>query len=279
MFNRLFSFTPTLKESFILFLCVVLCGTILALPTTFPQVKDIEIISTFLAYILTLSPAFVYAWLKATREQYSPKYKINDPYFGRLHPAILFALLPFILVAYLIVTEPASTALTTPEWFDQLMKSTALGENVWCSILTTCICAPILEELLCRGLMLRGMIENGKHPASAIVWSSIIFGILHMNPWQAIPAILVGLLMGYMYYKTRCIWVPIALHVLNNSLSTLLYYLFPEIPSDATFRGMIGDSQIYFAIFAISIAVLALSYFTITKFVGKRNEQETVISA
>ncbi len=277
MFRRIFSYTPTLGESWIMFVCVVLFGSILAIPTTL--VPEINFISTFMAYILTLTPAFVYAYLKGKRGNYTPERRINAPHWGKLPPLLFALMLPLIYAAYTVVTEPLGSLVTTPEWFDSLMKQTALGGNIYWSILTTCICAPILEETLCRGIMLRGMVENGTSPAKAIIWSALIFGIMHMNPWQAIPAFLLGLLFGWLYYTTGSIWAPTVLHIINNATSTILFHFFPHISSSTTLRELIGDTQIYFAIFAISIAVLALSYFIITKFVGKRNEQKTVISA
>lgn len=277
MLRRIGLFTPNLKESWIMFACVVVCGSILALPTTL--VPDVHIISTLLAYILTLSPAFIYAYLKVRRGEYTPVHKINEPHFGKLHPAALFLLLPFTLVAFLVATEPASALVTTPEWFDKLMKETALGGNIYWSVITTCICAPILEELLCRGMILRGLKENGASPLKAIFWSSVIFGVIHMNPWQAIPAFLIGMLLGWVYHKTGCIWTTIWMHAVNNSLSTLLYHLFPDIPASATIRDLTGNSQTYLAIYAIALAVLALSYLIISKFIGKRDDKKTVISA
>lgn len=279
MFKTISSYTPTLKECWIMVLCVVLFGSILALPTT--ALPEIHILSTLLAYILTLAPAFIYAYLKGKRGNYIPEYKINDPYFGKLSPIVLFLLLPVIFAAFTIAVEPINSIISTPEWFEELMKNTALGGNVFWSVLTTCICAPILEELLCRGIMLRGMIETGMNPAKAILWSAFIFGVIHMNPWQALPAFLLGTLFGWLYYKTRCIWVPVILHVLNNSISTLLFKIFPDLPASTTFKDLIGDPQLYFSIFALSIAILALTYFIISKFVGRRNEheQKTTLSA
>ncbi len=275
MFKKIVSYTPTVGESWIMFVCVVVCGSLLAAPTTLPFVKDISVISLFLSYILTLSPAFVYAYLKGKKGQYSPKRKINDSYFGKMNPVVLFIMLPVILVAYLFVIDPAAALFTTPEWF----RGMVTGNSVLWSSMTVCVCAPLLEELLCRGIMLRGMMEKGVSPAKAIFWSSLIFGVIHMNPWQALPAFLIGLLFGWLYYKTGNIWITIFLHFLNNASSLFIYHVYPDLAAAESIKAMIGNDQIYFPIYAISVAVLALSYFLISKYVGRRDEQETVISA
>lgn len=275
MFKKIVSYTPTVGESWIMFACVVVCGSLLAAPTTLPFVKDIPAISQFLAYLLTLAPAFVYAYLKGKRGQYSPKRKINESHFGKMNPIVMFIMLPVIMAAFLFFIDPAAALFTTPEWF----KDAVITESFFWTSMTTCICAPLIEELLCRGIMLRGMVEKGVSPAKAIFWSALIFGVIHMNPWQAIPAFLMGLLFGWLYYKTGNLWITIILHFLNNATSIVTYYFYPELAEVGSFKEMIGNDQIYFPIYAISVAVLALSYFLISKYVGRRDEQETVISA
>lgn len=67
--------------------------------------------------------------------------------------------------------------------------------NPWSSFLTVVIFAPLFEELLCRGVILRGLLHHIT-PAKAIFWSALMFAVMHLNPWQALPAFMVGLLMG-----------------------------------------------------------------------------------
>lgn len=279
MIKQITDYTPTLKGCWILFFCVTICGSLLSAPANL--LKEHPIVSTLLSYILLFIPAAIYAYFKGKSSGQKPVHKINAPFWGKLHPAILFMMLPFILAAFIVVCEPITSIITVPEWFDNIMKNTVLGESSIISFLTTCICAALIEEFLCRGIMLRGLLENGYSPLKAILWSSFFFAILHLNPWQAIPAFLFGLLFGWIYYRTRCLWVPIFLHFLNNSTSFVLYKLFPELPASVTIRDLVDNSQTYFAIFALAIGVLSIAFFIISKFVVKRNEdeQEAVISA
>jgi len=80
------------------------------------------------------------------------------------------------------------------------------------------IAAPLLEEWLIREVALKGMLQH-MAPHKAILWSSVMFGVIHMNPWQAIPAFLMGCLFGWLYYRTRSYWTCVALHALNNGMS------------------------------------------------------------
>lgn len=81
--------------------------------------------------------------------------------------------------------------------------------------------APIFEEIVFRGIIQKGLINKGISPAKAILFSSLIFGLVHGNPWQFAGAFLLGLVLGLVYYKTKSLLLPILLHGFNNLMSTL----------------------------------------------------------
>ncbi len=89
-------------------------------------------------------------------------------------------------------------------------------------ILMTVILAPILEEILFRGIIMKGMINNNVKPVTAIIVSALIFGAVHFNPWQFAGAFLLGLVLGLVYYKTKSLLMSILLHAFNNLLSALM---------------------------------------------------------
>lgn len=84
--------------------------------------------------------------------------------------------------------------------------------------------APLLEEILFRGIIQRGLINKGLAPKQAIFLSALIFGLVHGNPWQFIGAAMLGLVLGLAYYKTKSILLPILLHAFNNLLSFLMMF-------------------------------------------------------
>lgn len=85
--------------------------------------------------------------------------------------------------------------------------------------ITVCILAPIIEEILFRGVLLRGLLQNGTSPIIAIFVSSLLFGAAHLNPWQFIAAGFLGAIFGFVYYRTRSLWLCMFLHALNNTIS------------------------------------------------------------
>ena len=85
-------------------------------------------------------------------------------------------------------------------------------------ILVLCIIAPIAEEYLFRGLMMRKMLKWNISPWYAIIGSSIMFGLIHLNPAQIPGAIILGIFMAWMCYRTRSLIPGIIIHITNNTL-------------------------------------------------------------
>lgn len=184
---------------------------------------------------------------------------VNMPSFGRL-PAWAFLLLSVLaLLALSVVIEPTTSFIPMPDSIKAIFEKAFMDSALWDMILSTCILAPLLEEFVCRGMMLRGMLER-MSPWKAIVWSAVLFAVMHMNPWQSIPAFLIGLLLGWVYWKTRCIWATIFLHCVNNSLSTVISRVWPDLPVDAGLKDIL-PSETYWIVYAISAVLLATILF------------------
>lgn len=79
--------------------------------------------------------------------------------------------------------------------------------------LYTCLFAPVVEEIVFRGLVMRGLEKYGKW--FAIVASSLLFGLFHGNPAQSPYAFAVGLVMGYVAMEYNLLWAMV-MHMVNN---------------------------------------------------------------
>jgi len=99
---------------------------------------------------------------------------------------------------------------------------------LWAALLIAAVFAPLLEEVLFRGVMLVSFLK--RYPAIvAILFSSLFFAAAHFSPFHVVGTILIALLLGYGMYITKTLWVPILMHVLNNGLSILVGRYYPEI--------------------------------------------------
>lgn len=101
-------------------------------------------------------------------------------------------------------------------------------------LIETCIIAPIFEEVLYRGILLKGLI-NKYNSKIAIVYSALIFGIAHLNIPQGINAFLLGLILGTVFYYTRSIYLCMIMHFVNNLLVNFVYYPSSEIWTNILF--------------------------------------------
>ncbi len=106
------------------------------------------------------------------------------------------------------------------EYYSQAMAN--MTKDTYSLIILTVIMAPIFEEIVFRGIIMKGMINGGTRPAKAIFISAVVFGLVHGNPWQFVGAILLGSVLGYVYLKTQSLLMSILLHAFNNLCSVLL---------------------------------------------------------
>lgn len=94
------------------------------------------------------------------------------------------------------------------------------GSPLWVILLVTVIIGPILEELVCRKAIMDRMLPHGEK--SAILLSSIAFGIIHGNFYQLFYTVGVGILLGYVYARTRRLTYVCGLHILFNFFGAFL---------------------------------------------------------
>lgn len=84
-----------------------------------------------------------------------------------------------------------------------------------------CVMGPIVEEIGFRGLILGGLLKTRCRPWIAILISAIVFASLHGFGAQFVTAMLFGILVGWLYWRTGSIIPGIIIHVTNNSLTAI----------------------------------------------------------
>jgi len=80
---------------------------------------------------------------------------------------------------------------------------------------------PVCEEIIFRGVILKEFLKS-YNAQKAIFYSAIIFGVIHMIPLQVIGAFFAGLVLGYVYFKTKSLWLPVIMHVLHNLIAFIM---------------------------------------------------------
>ncbi len=88
------------------------------------------------------------------------------------------------------------------------------------SFITIVVLAPILEEIMFRGIIFN-ILNSKMNTWAAIIISALIFGAIHMNIIQGINAFILGLALAYIYSKTHNLYTCIWIHFINNLLSVI----------------------------------------------------------
>ena len=129
--------------------------------------------------------------------------------------------------------------------------------------LAICVITPLAEEVVFRGAILRTlltMFDRRWHWVPIII-SAIIFGLVHGNSAQLIHAIPMGMLLGWLYYRTDSLVPSVILHVINNSAAYVQTYLLPPTATDAKLIDLFQGSEqtTWLAVgFSLCIAIPAL---------------------
>ncbi|GAB6169510.1 CPBP family intramembrane metalloprotease [Clostridium carnis] len=115
------------------------------------------------------------------------------------------------------------------EYFESMEKILApLAEtNLFVSILVVGIVAPFAEEFLFRGVIYKALSKNISIPYTIII-QGILFGIYHGNLIQGVYATFLGIVFGYVTYKTKSLVPAIIIHMVNNTVATVAPILIGE---------------------------------------------------
>jgi membrane protease YdiL (CAAX protease family) len=112
------------------------------------------------------------------------------------------------------------TLLPVTEFWAALLGSLFYTDEIIGSLILMVVIAPLTEEILFRKIMIDGFIRNYR-AAVAMIVASILFGIIHLNPWQFIGAVVMGIYLSWLYLKTRSIFPCIFAHAVFNFLPLL----------------------------------------------------------
>lgn len=240
---------PTIAQAFGIFGVSILLQVGLSMPLS-SFMADYPSLGMLVMYTTFMGLTILFAWKMGNRSSLS---------FGPL-PVSLLPWVILVTPALALLMEPVIASLPYVREFQELMMR-MLGDNMLFIFMTVAIAAPILEEVLFRGIILDGFLKNYS-PWKAIIWSAVIFGLVHMNPYQFIVAMMIGIIMGWIYWKTRSLWLCILIHFINNSTGFVLHWLFDlPIKEFTTTRDLMTSDSQYVMLLAGCLVVLGLSLF------------------
>ena len=156
-------------------------------------------------------------------------YEMDSRHFGKFGAAVISILVMLSTLALAFDMDMVNALMPPmPEWLENMLKGMTQGK-FWVNFLCVSVFAPFFEEWLCRGMVLRGLLNysrsegrRGIRPAAAIAISALFFAAIHLNPWQAVPAFALGCLFGYVYYRTGSLNLTMLMHFTNNTFALII---------------------------------------------------------
>ena len=198
--------------------------------------------------VITLVIFLKTKWTPLTRG-----YLLSKPW-GTLLWVALFSLGTIIPLSFLYEQLGIEMDENTQQIFSSLMK------EPW-GYVAVGILAPLAEEVVFRGAILRTLlgIMSKKNHWVAIMISAAIFGAVHCNQAQFINALLMGLLLGWMYYRTQSLVPGILLHWVNNTMAYVLANIMPQ--SDGKLIDLFhGDEKTMYYAVGFSLCIMIPSF-------------------
>jgi len=149
---------------------------------------------------------------------------------------------PWLVLTWSVIA--AMGALIPSAWLqEQMPELPNFVENEFDMILTNRwgylaigLLAPLSEEIVLRGAVLRSLLSKPLFANrserfniwTAISISALFFALIHFNPAQMPHAFVIGLLLGWMYWRTGSILPGVAYHWANNSIAYIIYNIYPD---------------------------------------------------
>lgn len=211
------------KKSGWLFLVIIIAfiGTSIALSVLPIGAKMPFAVSTFLSEAIIWIPALLF--LAAGR--------INPVRFCRFRKIHLSTALMTVLFAFMAI--PAATLMNILSMFFVentmvQMSGSILGTGFLFAFFMTAVYGPFCEELVFRGILFQGYRKSASS-LKAILISSLLFGLMHLNFNQAGYAFVLGIIMALLMEATGSIWAPFIFHMTVNGRSVVVLFLSEKL--------------------------------------------------
>jgi uncharacterized protein len=220
-----------------------------------------------------LLPALIYLWLVSPGNANNAGFKKPALPIGVLLSAILIILAqPLIgwaneLNSYLSLPDGLSfveqwmkRAENQGEQITEAFLSTTSNTGLLVNIFMIAILPAFAEEILFRGVLANLFKDWTKNIHLAVFLSSFIFAAIHLQFYGFLPRFLLGMALGYLFFWSGSLWLPIAAHFTNNFLSVIIEFLYRKgiIHTHAENFGM--DNATWWTVISIVGVTVVLYY-------------------
>ena len=158
-----------------------------------------------------------------------------------------------ILILFDTLDKIIRRFITTPDYIidlGEIMRpDSALGYIFL--FLAVVIIAPIGEEIVFRGFLQKFLEKYWRDTTRAILVTSLFFAMIHFNPFWTIQIYLLGIILGFLAWKTRSVIPSILLHIVNNGAAFILANIDEKTMPSYLWKDQVAPFFIFLAIFLI----------------------------
>lgn len=217
---------------------------------TVPHTPTMLVLEAVVSSLLTMLVFIACRWVGVSRV-----WLASHPW-GTLTWVFMLSLGTILPSEWLIEQMELTLPLGTEKLFEGIMKEPT-------GYLAIGILAPLAEEIVFRGGVLRvllGMFNRRWHWV-AIVISALLFGALHFNWAQFVHAALIGLLLGWMFYRTDSIIPGVVFHWVNNTVAYVMFNMMPQMADGKLIDLFHGDHKMMVLGLVFSLCIFLPSLF------------------
>jgi len=205
-----------------LLLAIALGASIIGIiqATTSLSTENITLLSMLISTIFIGVPVIIYLRLKRIPIQSALR-------FNSISVKSLIAII-LLSIGFIVIIDELDRIVYTifghPDYLEQLieqLKITSLFNGI-IIVGSTVLAAPLVEEMLFRGYLQKVLEDNWQDVTKAVLVTSLFFAFVHLNPYWVVQIYLLGLVLGYLAWRTNSIWPGLILHGLNNGFAVAL---------------------------------------------------------
>src|SRR5262249_665991 len=212
----------------------------------------------FLAFVAT--PALMMALLLTTQPRESLALRMPPLWSWVFALVLVVVLTPPLaeLTYFLLRINPNLERLIVDfrpftEWLYSLRREGGVERLQWWHLAVFAWLPAICEELTFRGFILTGL-QRRFRPRTAVLLSSFLFSLLHMNVFQFLPTFLLGVVLAYLTTRCGSILPSILFHLLYNSVLVLSAILWPASGEKLVLLGLDAKQLLIVALICTPVA-------------------------
>lgn len=212
--------------------------------------------------------AFLFAYAShPDRKMYLGFRKIKKPVLVVFALFFSIALLPLVLQLATWISDMNLSAAATEmqEANDEKMKGMLDVHTIPSFLFTLFVLAlvpAVSEELFFRGVVMRFFHKQTRNIHFSIFTSAAVFSFFHGTPYSFVSILIMGLLLGYIYYYTGSIWVSMIVHFTHNAIQIIMSYL---AVNGIIAEGMKDEDSFEWYILVIGVAIAAVFFYLLKK--------------